>query len=422
MRANIKRNQLKRVVIVGGGIGGLHLAQALRKSNFQVVLIDKNNYNQFPPLIYQVASSGLEPSNISFPFRRIFQNYRNFYYRKGEVKTVDAAEKMVTTTFGNVHYDYLVLAAGARTNFFGNADIEHNALPMKTVTDAMRLRNTLLSSLERAETEDRDQERKAWMNIVIVGGGPSGVEIAGALADMKHTVLRHDYPDLDENLFNIHLINSGPRLLASMDASLSSRAERDLRQMGVDVMPGRRVVDYRDNKVMLQDGGTIPARTVIWVSGIRGVAIGGIPPESLGHGDRILVDRFHQVRGLQDVFAIGDQSLMEEGTPDSKGHPQLAQVAIQQARNLAYNLIRHEQGLEPRPFVYHNLGTMATIGRNKAVAEIGHLKFGGLSAWLLWLLVHLRSIFGVRNKTMTLINWIWNYFNYKQNLRLILDK
>ena len=421
MKANIKRNQLKRVVIVGGGIGGLQLAKSLRKANFQIVLIDKNNYNQFPPLIYQVASSGLEPSNISFPFRRVFQDYKNFFFRKGEVKTVDTKEKLVTTTFGNVHYDYLVLAAGAKTNFFGNDDIERNTLPMKTVTDAMRLRNTLLSNLERAETEDSEDERKAWMNIVIVGGGPSGVEIAGALADMKRTVLRHDYPDLDPRLFNIHLINSRDRLLASMDPASSRRAERDLRQMGVDVMLGHRVVGYKDNKVLLQDGTVIPARTVIWVSGIRGVAIGGIPEETIGRGGRIRVDHYNQVKGMDNVFAIGDQSLMDEGD-GQQGHPQLAQVAIQQARNLAHNLIGREKGQEPKPFVYRNLGTMATIGRKKAVAEIGGLRFGGLSAWLLWLLVHLRSIFGVRNKTMTLINWAWNYFNYKQGLRLILDR
>ncbi len=421
MRANIKRNQLRRVVIVGGGIGGLQLAMALRKTDFQVVLIDKNNYNQFPPLIYQVASSGLEPSNISFPFRRIFQNYKNFFFRKGEVKTVDTKEKMVTTTFGNVHYDYLVLAAGAQTNFFGNKNVEHNALPMKTVTDAMKLRNTLLSNLEQAETEDRDEERKAWMNIVIVGGGPSGVEIAGALADMKRTVLRHDYPDLDPKLFNIHLINSRDCLLASMDTASSERAEKDLRLMGVDLMLGQRVVDYKDNKVALEDGTVIPARTVIWVSGIRGVAIGGIPEESIGRGGRILVDRFNEVKGMENVYAIGDLSLVDDGD-NHQGHPQLAQVAIQQAKNLAHNLINRERGKGQKPFVYRNLGTMATIGRKKAVAEIGGLKFGGLAAWLLWLLVHLRSILGVRNKTMALINWTWNYFNYKQSLRLILDR
>lgn len=420
MRANIKRNHLKRVVIVGGGLGGQKLATSLRRSGFQVVLVDKNNYNQFPPLIYQVASAGLEPSNISFPFRRLFQGCKNFFFRMAEVQEIDKEEKAIHTSIGTIHYDYLVLAAGATTNFFGNQNIEAHALPMKTVTESMRLRNTILENLEKAETEDDANRRKALMNIAIVGGGPSGVEIAGALAEMKKTVVPRDYPDLDSSLMDIYLINSGDRLLKSMDKASSLRAEKDLKKMGVKVLLNTRATDITDGQLVLKDGTTIPTQTVIWVSGVKANTIQGIPTGSIGHANRILTDRFNQIKDMQDVFAIGDQSLIEGDPEYPLGHPQLAQVAMQQAENLAGNLIRMSEGKPLAPFSYRNLGTMATIGRKKAVAEIGKFKFGGFFAWVLWLVVHLRSILGVRNKFVVFLNWMWNYFNYKQSLRLIL--
>lgn len=420
MRANIKRNHLKRVVIVGGGLGGQKLATSLRRSGFQVVLVDKNNYNQFPPLIYQVASAGLEPSNISFPFRRLFQGCKNFFFRMAEVQEIDKEEKAIHTSIGTIHYDYLVLAVGATTNFFGNQNIEAHALPMKTVTESMRLRNTILENLEKAETEDDANRRKALMNIAIVGGGPSGVEIAGALAEMKKTVVPRDYPDLDSSLMDIYLINSGDRLLKSMDKASSLRAEKDLKKMGVKVLLNTRATDITNGQLVLKDGTTIPTQTVIWVSGVKANTIQGIPTGSIGHANRILTDRFNQVKDIQDVFAIGDQSLIEGDPEYPLGHPQLAQVAMQQAENLAGNLIRMSEGKPLAPFSYRNLGTMATIGRKKAVAEIGKFKFGGFFAWVLWLVVHLRSILGVRNKFVVFLNWMWNYFNYKQSLRLIL--
>ncbi|HCN54378.1 MAG: NAD(P)/FAD-dependent oxidoreductase [Prevotella sp.] len=420
MRANIKRNNLKRVVIVGGGLGGQKLATSLRHTDFQVVLVDKNNYNQFPPLIYQVASAGLEPSNISFPFRRLFQGWKNFFFRMAEVQEIDKQEKAIHTSIGTIHYDYLVLAAGATTNFFGNQNIEAHALPMKTVTESMRLRNTILENLERAETEDDANRRQSLMNIAIVGGGPSGVEIAGALAEMKKTVVPRDYPDLDSSHMEIYLINSGDRLLKSMDKVSSLRAEKDLKEMGVKVLLNTRATDIADGQLVLQNGNTIPTQTVIWVSGVKANAIQGIPTGSIGHANRILTDRFNQVKDMQDVFAIGDQSLVEGDPEYPLGHPQLAQVAMQQAENLAGNLIRISEGKSLVPFSYRNLGTMATIGRKKAVAEIGTFKFGGLVAWVLWLVVHLRSILGVRNKFVVFLNWMWNYINYKQSLRLIL--
>lgn len=420
MRANIKRNEQRRVVVVGGGLGGLKLVSSLRDTDFQVVLVDKNNYNQFPPLIYQVASAGLEPSNISFPFRRLFQGWKNFFFRMAEVQHIDTEEKAIKTSIGTIHYDDLVLAAGATTNFFGNKNIEASALPMKSVSESMRLRNTILQNLERAETEDNEARKQALMNIAIVGGGPSGVEIAGVLAEMKQTILPRDYPDLDTSCMHIYLINATPRLLGAMSERSSREAERALKELGVEVMTNCMVTDYVDKELVLKDGQRISAETVIWVSGIKANNIDGIPTESIGHAGRILVDRFNRVKGLKDVYAIGDQCIVEGDEAYPYGHPQLAQVAIQQAKTLAKNLIRQEKGETEQPFSYHNLGTMATIGRKRAVVEIGKLKFGGFFAWLLWLIVHLRSILGVKNKTIVFLNWMWSYLNYKQSLRLIL--
>lgn len=420
MRANIKRNEQRRVVVVGGGLGGLKLVSSLCDTDFQVVLVDKNNYNQFPPLIYQVASAGLEPSNISFPFRRLFQGWKNFFFRMAEVQHIDTEEKAIKTSIGTIHYDDLVLAAGATTNFFGNKNIEASALPMKSVSESMRLRNTILQNLERAETEDNEARKQALMNIAIVGGGPSGVEIAGVLAEMKQTILPRDYPDLDTSCMHIYLINATPRLLGAMSERSSREAERALKELGVEVMTNCMVTDYVDKELVLKDGQRISAETVIWVSGIKANNIDGIPTESIGHAGRILVDRFNRVKGLKDVYAIGDQCIVEGDEAYPYGHPQLAQVAIQQAKTLAKNLIRQEKGETEQPFSYHNLGTMATIGRKKAVVEIGKLKFGGFFAWLLWLIVHLRSILGVKNKTIVFLNWMWSYMNYKQSLRLIL--
>lgn len=420
MKANIERTEKKRVVIVGGGLGGLELAFKLAGGDFQVVLVDKNNYHQFPPLIYQVASAGLEPSSISFPFRRLFQGHKDFFFRMAEVKAVDAAGKTVVTSVGDIHYDYLVLAAGARTNFFGNKEIEATTLPMKSVSEAMQLRNTILRNLEKAETEEDPARRQALMNIVVVGGGASGVEIAGAVAEMKKNIIARDYPDLDSSQMHIYLVNAGKRLLAAMDPVSSARAERDLKALHVHIRQPQFATEYKDGILKTSAGLEIPARTVIWVSGICANTVEGLPEESIGHAGRILTDRFCRVKGVQDVFAIGDQSLIEGDEEYPLGHPQLAQVAMQQAKTVAENLKSLQCGGEEKPFKYRNLGVMATIGRNHAVAEIGGRKFGGFAAWVLWLVVHLRSILGVKNKAFILLNWVWNYLNYKQSLRLIL--
>ena len=421
MSFNLPKTDKKRVVIVGGGFGGLKLAEKLRGSDFQVVLVDKNNYHQFPPLIYQIASAGIEPSSISFPFRKIFQKRRDFFFRMAEVRSIFPEHKIIQTSIGKVHYDYLVLCAGATTNFFGNKNVAAEAMPMKNVSEAMGLRNALLDNFERALTCATDRERQELLNVVIVGGGATGVEIAGALSEMKNYVLPKDYPDLPTSLMHIYLIEAGPRLLPAMSQESSDRVEKYLRRMGVNVLLNKMVTDYQGHNVMLRDGSSIATRTFIWVSGVAAQPVGNLDPSHLGRGRRIVVDAFNRVPGLDGVFAIGDQCIMPEGDDDWKGgHPQLAQVAIQQGRLLAKNLRRIEKGQEPKPFRYKNLGTMATVGRNCAVAEFSHMRFGGFPAWVLWLVVHLRSILGVRNKMIVLFNWIWNYLSYSQSLRMII--
>ena len=420
MKANIERTDKKRIVIVGGGLGGLELAFKLVDDDYQVVLIDKNNYHQFPPLIYQVASGGLEPSSISFPFRRLFQGKKDFFFRMAKVESVNTDKKTIKTTVGEIDYDYLVLAFGAKTNFFGNKDIEATTLPMKSVSEAMRLRNTILRNLELALTEEDPARKQALMNIVVVGGGASGVEIAGAVAEMKKNIIARDYPDLDSSQMHIYLVNAVDRLLSAMDPVSSKRAERDLKELHVHIRQPQFATEYKDGILKTSAGLEIPTQTVIWVSGICANTVEGFPAESIGHAGRFLTDRFCRVKGVKDVYAIGDVSLVEGDEEYPLGHPQLAQVAMQQAKTVAKNFKAMSEGKELKPFKYKNLGVMATIGRNHAVAEISGKKFGGFPAWALWLVVHLRSILGVKNKTFILLNWVWNYINYKQSLRLIL--
>ena len=421
MSCNIPKTEKKRVVIVGGGFGGLKLAQKLKNSNFQVVLVDKNNYHQFPPLIYQVASSGIEPSSIAFPFRRLFQRRKDFYFRLAQVLSIMPEEKIIQTSIGKLSYDYLVLAAGTTTNFFGNKKIEEESIPMKTLSESMGLRNAILDNFERALTCATEKERQELLNVVIVGGGATGVEIAGALSEMKNFVLPKDYPDLPNSLMNIYLIESQSRLLAAMSEKSSARVLKYLRSMGVNVLLNQRVTDYKDNTVFINDGSTIATRTFIWVTGVAAQKVDKMPTESIGRGGRILVNEYNQVQGMQDVYSIGDQCLMPNADPAwQNGHPQLAQVAIQQGKLLASNLIRLDKGKELKPFRYKNLGTMATVGRNKAVAEFAGIKMGGFFAWLMWLVVHLRSILGVKNKFIVFFNWMINYFSYGQSLRLIM--
>ena len=422
MSINIQRNQKKRVVIVGGGLGGLRLAEDLYGSGMQVVLIDKNNFHQFPPLIYQIASAGIDPSSISFPFRQIFRKRKDFYFRMAEARMVDTEKKILQTSIGKIDYDYLVLAAGATTNFFGNKNIEEWAIPMKTVPEAMGLRNALLSNFERALTCATEEERQELLNVVIVGGGATGVEIAGALAEMRRYVIPYDYPDMDSSLMHIYLIEAGDRLLAGLSQESSQKAYEFLKSMGVDIQFGKMVTDYRDHKVIMKDGTEIPTRTFLWVSGIRANAMPGIDESHMGRGFRFKVDEYNRIPGVEDVFVIGDQCLQTSDSAYPNGHPQVAQVAIQQAKNLAKNLKLIDQGADSSAltaFHYKNLGSMATIGRNKAVVEIGKFRSQGFFAWVLWLVVHLRSILGAKNKMMVLLNWLWKYVSYNDSIRMI---
>jgi len=419
MKSNIKETDLKRIVIVGAGFGGLKLARLLSGKDFQVVLVDKHNYHQFQPLFYQVATSGLEPSAISFPLRKVFQGSPNTHIRVTEVKSVNSKENYIDTGIGRINYDYLVLAIGTDTNFFGNQRIKENAMPMKSVGEALGIRNRILEHYEAAlSLEDKD-EREALMSIVVVGGGPTGVEVSGTLAEMRKHILPKDYPELDFKLMQISLIESSSRLLSSMSEIASKKAEKYLNELEVDIRKNISVKDYDGKNVTLSNGTILKAKTLVWAAGVTGNKLEGVPGEALADKNRLKVDRYNKVQGTENIFAIGDVALMtEEAYP--KGHPQMAQPAMQQAENLAHNLDSIKQGKTLKPFHYKDPGSLATVGKNKAVADLPFIKFQGFLAWIVWMLVHLMSIVGVKNRLMIFINWAWNYVTYDQSLRLII--
>lgn len=414
-----KYGNQKRVVIVGAGFAGLTLAKKLSAKYFQVILIDKNNYHQFQPLLYQVATSGLEPSSISFPLRKIFQQKRNVFIRMTQVTAVSPETKTVHTEIGEVEYDYLVLAQGATTNYFNNDLLQKNAYSMKSVSDALLLRNTLLQNYELALNAENKEHRSALLNVVIVGGGPTGVELAGAIAEMKKKILPKDYAEINFGHMHIHLLEAAPRLLNSMSAQSGNTVVAYLNHLGVEVQTNTAVKDYDGERVLLSNGESIHSRCLIWAAGVKGISIPGIPASSVSANDRILVNQYNQVKELPGVFAIGDIALMHDDTLP-KGHPQVAQVAIQQAKLLAKNLQRIDSGKQLIAFQYKDKGSLATVGRNMALAEIGKVKLKGFVAWFVWMLVHLMSIIGVKNRLFVLINWIWQYITYDQSLRLII--
>lgn len=409
----------KRIVIVGGGFGGLALVNRLDHRMFQIVLIDKCNYHQFPPLFYQVACSGLDAGSISFPFRNIFGRKKNVFFRMAELISVEREENRIVTTIGNLEYDYLVIAAGTTTNYFGNEIIKANSLPMKSLEEAMELKNTLLLNIERSLDTTDLIEKQALLNVVVVGGGATGVEIAGALSEMKRYVLCRDYPDLIGANMDIYLIEGSDKVLGSLSEKSSANALRSLKKMGVNVILNRKVVGYENHQVMFDSGDPIRTETLIWVSGVTSEHIGNIPPQLIGRSGRLLVNEFNQLQNVPNVFAIGDICLQQEKKYPN-GHPQVAPVAIQQGKTLADNLRRIEKGESLKVFHYNNQGSLATIGRNRAVADLKFIKLHGFPAWSVWMLVHLRSILGVRKKIMILIDWVWNYFTYDQSMRYIL--
>lgn len=416
---NIPETGKKRVVIAGCGFGGLTLGKKLKNSGLQVVIIDKHNYHQFPPLFYQVASAGLEAASILFPLRKIFQEYKDYHIRKAEITGIVPEDSIIRTTAGDLTYDYLVLAHGATNSFFGMDEMKRCSHPMKTIAEVLDLRNTLLMNFEKALVAGDEAERDMLLTIVIIGGGPSGVEIAGALAEMDKYVLKKDYPDLHGRRAKICLLEGTDRLLNMMSEKSSEKARQFLEDHGVKVMTNTFAKGCAENEVSLSTGETIPTGMIIWTAGIRGNLIQGLKEESYQKNSRLLINRQCLVNGYQNIYAIGDIALMiEENYP--KGHPQVAQAAIQQARFLADHLKRLQSGKPVKEFRYKDKGTMATVGRNLAVVELPFIKFQGFFGWLVWMFVHLMSIVGVKNRLTIFINWAWNYLTYDQSTRLIL--
>jgi NADH dehydrogenase len=416
---NIPGTDKKRVVIVGCGFAGLTLAKKLRKSGYQVVILDKHNYHQFPPLFYQVASAGLEESSILFPLRKIFQHYKDFHIRKVEVKSVNTAANTLITSSGEIEYDYLVLAHGATNAYFGSEQMQKYSRGMKTIAEVLDLRNSLLMNFENALTAQTAEEREMLMSIVIIGGGPSGVEIAGALSEMNKYVLSKDYPEFKEIRAKIYLIEAMNRVLSTMTQKSSDKARDFLEKMGVQVLTNTRATGCNEKTVFIDSGKSISTGMIIWTAGIAGNSTEGLNPDCFSRSGRIRVDSYNKVSGYNNVFAIGDISLQtEEKYPN--GHPQVAQVAIQQAQLLAENFGRIKSNQPLKEFNYKDLGTMATVGRHLAVVELPSLRFQGVFAWFIWMFIHLMSIIGVKNKLMIFMNWAWKYFTYDQSTRLIL--
>jgi NADH dehydrogenase len=409
----------KRVIIIGGGFGGLQLARKLNNSDFDVLLIDKQNHHQFQPLFYQVASSRLEPSTISFPFRKIFQKFPNLDFHLTEVISINPDKNEVTTTIGNFIYDYLVIASGCKTNYFGNKEITKYCLPMKTTGEAIEIRNRILLGFEKYISV-RGEERDTLLNIVIVGAGATGVELAGAFAEMKKTILPKDYPHSDFSELKIVLLEGSANTLNNMSDSSKSASMKYLRELGVTVVTEVFVTSYDGKNVQLNNGEIIRSINVIWAAGVTGNLIEGINKASTTKSNRYLVDRNNRIVGYKNVFAIGDVALME--TPlYPNGHPQVANVAINQGRCLAYNLRALEKGRPLKEYEYKDLGSMATIGKHRAVVDLPFMQFKGYFAWFIWMFLHLMLILSVKNKLMIFINWAWFYLTRDSSLRLIID-
>lgn len=413
----------KAIVIIGGGFAGVNLAKSLaNEQGFHVTLADKNNYNFFPPLLYQVATGFLEVSNISYPFRKLFHNKENISFRLGELEKIVPEENKVVLSTGELRYDYLVLATGTESNYFGIENIRKSAIPMKTVDDAIEMRNYLLSKMEEATRTTDELEKKKLTTIVVTGGGPTGVEVAGMLAEMRKNIIEKDYPELKGQKMRICLADGSPVLLAPMSKTAQQYTLEELVKMGVEVKLNKQVKDYVDDSVVFADGETIQTKLLFWTAGVTSKVFDGIPKECYGRGWRLVVDEYNQVQGLQHTYAIGDTCLQTTDKYFPQGHPQLAQVAIQQGKNLANNFKAMLNGKALTPFSYHDKGSMAIIGRSKAVADIPkpemHIK--GFIAWGMWLFVHLYSLISYRNRLKTMWNWAAAYFTKDQSLRMII--
>lgn len=413
----------KKIVIVGGGFAGVNLAKRLADhESFDVVLVDKNNYNFFPPLIYQVATGYLETSNISYPFRKLFRGKKNFSFRLGELEEVLTDRKKLRLSTGEISYDYLVFATGCITNYFGMDSVEKNSIPMKTISDALQMRNTLLERLEQASRETDPEERRKLLTVVVAGGGPTGVEISGMFAEMKRKVIAKDYPELAGANGEIYLVDGLATLLAPMTEKSQKYAYDSLTKMGVKVRLNAMVKGFNDDVVEFANGDTIVSKNLIWAAGVTAIVFKGLPVECYGRGKRMIVDEFNKVQGLEDIYAIGDTCIQTTDPHFPQGHPQVAQVAIQQGQNLGKNLLKTLSGEAPKAFSYYDKGSMAIIGKNKAVAELPKPKmfFSGLIALLMWLFIHLLSLINYRNRIRTLYNWGVAYLTQDQSLRMIM--
>ncbi|WP_213522198.1 NAD(P)/FAD-dependent oxidoreductase [Nonlabens sp.] len=417
---NIPPSKVPRVIVVGGGFGGVTLSRKLVQQHVQVVLIDRHNYHNFQPLMYQVATCALEPDSIAFPLRGLVKDTTNFIFRLAEVVAVDPLLKVLKTSIGEVTFDYLVIATGTATNFFGNQVLEETALPMKSVPQALDIRSYMLQNLEKATLTSDAEEQKKLMRIVISGAGPTGVELAGAFAEFKKGVLPHDYPELLPEHMEIHLLDGSSRVLASMSEKASQKAEKYLKELGVNVHLNVMVKSYKEETVLTNTDLKIEALTFIWSAGVIGNPVPGIREESIDQkSQRFLVDRMNRVNGCETIFAIGDVALMK--TPEfPQGHPQVAQPAIQQGKLLVKNFKRLLLDQPLKEFSYLDKGSMATIGRNKAVADIKSVTLGGFLAWMAWLGVHLYFLVGVRNRLVVFLNWVYSYFNFDRAARLIM--
>ena len=414
---------MKRIIIIGGGFGGINLANRLAgDEHYEVVLVDKNNYNFFPPLIYQVATGFLEPSSISYPFRKLFRRKKNVHFRMGELLKVIPAENRIILSTGELSYDYLVFATGTESNYFGMENVKKNAVPMKTLEDALNMRNILLQRLEQASASTNTDERRKLVTIVVAGGGPTGVEVSGMFAELRKTVFGKDYPELVGSGGNIYLVDGGSKLVAPMSEKSQKYTYSQITKLGVLVRFNSQVKDFVKDQVILANGDIIEAKTLIWATGVVAKTFEGIPAESYGRGKRMIVNEHNKVTGTENIYAIGDTSIQTTDPSFPNGHPQLAQVAIQQGYNLGRNFRAMARAQVLKPFGYHDKGTMAIIGRNKAVADLPgpRLHFDGFVAWCMWLFIHLISLINYRNRIRTLYNWMVAYFTKDQYLRMII--
>ncbi|ATL47492.1 FAD-dependent oxidoreductase [Chitinophaga caeni] len=422
IQPNIPDTTLPRIVVVGGGFAGISIVKALRKAPVQVILLDRNNYHLFQPLLYQVATAGLEPESIAFPLRGMFHKYKNVHFRMAEVRAVDTVNNILETGIGDIHYDYLVIASGSNTNFFGNKQVAENAIGMKSLIEAIQIRNYVLKQFEESLLLEKDEEISPKLNFVMVGGGPTGVELAGAFAELKKYILPRDYPELPIHLMNVFLIEAGPRLLNGFSDKLSNRTKEDLEKLGVKVMTNVAVKDYDGSTLTLSDGNTIKTQSLIWSAGVKGFPLKGLPGDSLLPNGRIVVDEFQLIQGLKNVYAIGDIAQLTNDPRFPKGYPMVAQVALQQGKNLGNNLLNFFRNKPMKPFKYKDLGSMATIGRNRAVTEFSGIQLTGYLAWLAWMVVHLLKLIGFRNKLVVFINWMYRYFTYDRGTRIIIKR